>query len=118
VISKREAQDAYLRKKSQYNKSRGVAWAQRCLEGSGENKTLVYEAGREAERLLREAGWERIDVKWTINRKRYDPSSRHKADYERYTYRSYDGRFEVSFVFSHGGNPGTCWCGFKKLKGI
>lgn len=110
----REAQEAYLRNKSQYNKSRGIAWAQRCLEGENENENLSYESGREAESLLRQAGWKRVDIKWTVNRKR--GGSPYGRNHERYTYRSDDERFEVVFTFSHGGHPGTCWCGFKKVE--
>ena len=117
-MSDREAFDASLRQQERthaYYESRGIAWAQRCLEGENKNETLRYVSGRAAEKLLCEHGWKSVDIKWTFNRKLYLPGSKYKRDYERITYRSDDGRFEVALVFSRGGNPGTCWCGFKKI---
>lgn len=113
----REQQEIFLQTQSQENQSRGVAWAQRCLEGENQNETMSYEGGREAQDLLQKCGWKRVGGKWSINNKRYlFPETKYRIDYESVVLRSGDGRFEAKFTFSHRGHPGSCWCGFRTLK--
>lgn len=105
---------AYLREREE-NRSLGIAWAQRCLEGENQNLNIPHEGGRAAEDFLRECGWIKIDTRFR-GRKNYGFG---KLGYEkrsiRYTYRSPDHRFLAHFAYSKFSIP-MCWCGFEKVK--
>ena len=103
---------AYLKKREE-DRSRGIAWAQLCLEGTAQNTNIAHDGGRAAEDLLREHGWEKID---TIFRgKTYGGFgvSGYGNRSIKYTYRSPNGRFEAAFSYSRLSTP-MCWYGFKK----
>lgn len=102
---------AYLRQREE-DRSQGIAWAQRCLEGVAENKTIPHEGGRAAEDFLRGCGWEKIGTQFRGRRYSGFGKRGYEGNSTCYTYRSSDGRFLAFFAYSRFSTP-TCWCGFE-----
>ena len=103
---------AYLKKREE-DRSRGIAWAQLCLEGAAQNMNIAHDGGRAAEDLLRKHGWRIIDT--VIRAKTYAGfgAKGYGNRFTKNTYRSSDSRFEAAFSYSRFSTP-MCWCGFKK----
>jgi len=105
---------AYLRERED-EKSRGIAWAQNCLEGSAENETMPHEGGRAAEDLLRECGWKKVDIKFRGRKYLGFGMRSYEGNSIRYTYQSPDRRFRAHFAYSRFSTP-VCWCGFEQIQ--